>query len=411
MLRLGQSSAGSPGGGEPCRPARCLSPAGPCRAPAGSLCSLPAARLGLAAAHPPPPAPCRKPRTAPYRTVPQEALEKWPVAMMEKLLPRHMQIVYDINWRFLQQVGCDVCVCGCVCGWVWCARDCRDRVPRLCVQLCVCVCVPRLCVGLVLEGGGFAFSLSLPSRHLLPPSHPPPRAFLPPADAAAVWRRLGAHRQAVHHRRDCQRREDGGWVGGWVLSVSVGVVPRVGGWAPGGGGRGACMAAPRPSTWPAPAPLHVLLSTFLPTPTCLPACWLPASACLPDPHLPLPAGAHGVPGRHRLLPRQRSGQDPLWWVGGCLGGLVAGRGSADLCSCQPGAAAALRQARAGAAGAGAPQRGVCVPLASAALSLKPNQTKTAPPRPALPPQTSSSTTCSAPSTTSSQTSSRTRPTG
>ena len=35
-------------------------------------------------------------------TVLPEALEKWPVAMLEKLLPRHMQILYDVNWRFMQ---------------------------------------------------------------------------------------------------------------------------------------------------------------------------------------------------------------------------------------------------------------------------------------------------------------------
>jgi glycogen phosphorylase len=38
-------------------------------------------------------------------TVLPEALEKWPVSLMERVLPRHLQIIYEINRRFLDRVS------------------------------------------------------------------------------------------------------------------------------------------------------------------------------------------------------------------------------------------------------------------------------------------------------------------
>lgn len=37
-------------------------------------------------------------------TVLPEALERWPIGLFQKILPRHMQIIYDINSRFLSRV-------------------------------------------------------------------------------------------------------------------------------------------------------------------------------------------------------------------------------------------------------------------------------------------------------------------
>jgi starch phosphorylase len=37
-------------------------------------------------------------------TILPEALEKWSVDLMGSLLPRHLEIIYKINWHFLEDV-------------------------------------------------------------------------------------------------------------------------------------------------------------------------------------------------------------------------------------------------------------------------------------------------------------------
>jgi len=45
-----------------------------------------------------------------------EALEKWPVELFELFIPRHLEIIYEINARFLRDVRTQYPVMRIACG-------------------------------------------------------------------------------------------------------------------------------------------------------------------------------------------------------------------------------------------------------------------------------------------------------